>query len=529
MKHRAYLPSALALLIVCVWPATSAWAASCESVAALTLPSAKVTTAQQMAPGVFTPPGPPPPAGVATVFARLPEFCRVTATLTPSSDSDIKIEVWLPVSGWNGKFQAVGNGGWNGSIPYAALANAVIAGYATVGTDTGHVGNTSAFALGHPEKLIDFGYRAVHEMTVKAKSIIDHFYGTAPTLSIFNGCSQGGRQGITSAVRYPTDFDGIVVGAPAVNFVHLHAGRVAMNRAVNATPASALPAAKLPLINQAVLAACDAKDGVADGVLENPGACAFDPKVLQCSAHDGPSCLTAAQVESATRMYAGARHPSTKATVLPGLAPGTELAWNVLGGPQPLSLAVDAYKHVFMKDPAWEASRFNAGIDLDVALASDPDDVLGSTNADLRPFFARGGKLLIYHGWSDPQVTPYNTINFFHKVLANQGGAGVGTSVQLYMVPGMNHCQGGPGTDSFDKVGALEGWIKSGSAPARIDAAHLTNGAIDRTRPLCPLGQVARWNGSGSTDDAANFACVASTVSGLGIRDSGSGIRRPEF
>ena len=223
------------------------------------------------------------PAGVQTVFARLPEFCRVTATLTPSSDSDIKIEVWLPVSGWNGKFQAVGNGGWNGSIPYAALANAVIAGYATVGTDTGHVGNTSAFALGHPEKLIDFGYRAVHEMTVKAKSIIDHFYGTAPTLSIFNGCSQGGRQGITSAVRYPADFDGIVVGAPAVNFVHLHAGRVAMNRAVNATPASALPAAKLPLINQAVLAACDAKDGVADGVLENPGACAFDPKVLQCS------------------------------------------------------------------------------------------------------------------------------------------------------------------------------------------------------------------------------------------------------
>jgi feruloyl esterase len=491
----------------------SASAASCESIAQLSLPNAKVTMAQAVAPGVFTPPGPPPPAGLQSVFARLPQFCRVAATLTPSSDSDIKIEVWLPASGWNGKFQAVGNGGWNGNIPYATLASAVIGGYATAATDTGHVGNTAAFALGHPEKLIDFGYRAVHEMTVKAKSIIDAFYGNAPTLSFWNGCSQGGRQGITAAVRFPADFDGIVVGAPAVNFVHLHAGRVAMNRAVNATPASAIPAAKFPLIHQAVLASCDAKDGVTDGVIENPGACSFDPKVLQCSGQgDESSCLTSAQVESASRMYAGASHPVTKATVVPGLAPGAELGWNVLGGPQPLGLAVDTYKHVFMKDRTWEPSRFNASTDLDIALASDPDDALGSTNADLRPFFARGGKLLIYHGWSDPQVTPYNTINFFHKILANQGGAGVGTSVQLYMVPGMNHCQGGPGTDTFDKMGAIEEWIKTGWAPSRIEASRVSNGVVNRTRPLCPFGQVARWNGSGSSDDAATFSCVASTI-----------------
>jgi feruloyl esterase len=512
MKHWACLPTALALVVVCVWPVTSAWAASCESIAALSLPDAKVTAAQPVAPGAFTPPSAPAAANAARVFAELPAFCRVTATLTPSADSDIKIEVWLPASGWNGKFQAVGNGGWNGSIPYAALANAIVAGYATAGTDTGHVGNTAAFALGHPEKLIDFGHRAVHETTVKAKSIIDAFYGAAPTLSIWNGCSQGGRQGITAAVRYPADFDGIIAGAPAVNFVHLHAGRVAINRAMNATPASAIPAAKYPLLHQAVLAACDSRDGVADGVLENPGACVFDPTVLQCSAQDDASCLTAAQVESASRMYAGAKHPSTKASVLPGLAPGAELGWGVLGGTQPLSLAVDTYRHVFMKDKAWEASRFNASTDLDAALASDQDDVLGSTNADLRPFFARGGKLLMYHGWSDPQVTPYNTIDFFHKVLANQGGAGVGTSVQLYMLPGVNHCQGGPGTDTFDKVAALEEWIRTGSAPDRIDASHATNGVVDRTRPLCPFGQVARWNGSGSTDDAANFSCAASTV-----------------
>ena len=194
-----------------------------------------------------------------------------------------------------------------------------------------------------------------------------------PTLSIWNGCSQGGRQGVTAAVRYPTDFDGIVVGAPAVNFVNLHAGRVALNRSVNATPAGVIPAVKYPLIHQAVLAACDAKDGVADEVLENPGACAFDPKVLQCSAHEDSTCLSAPQVESATKMYAGAKHPDTKALVLPGLAPGAELGWNVLGNTQPLSLAVDAFKYVFMKDRTWDASRFNAGVDIDVALASDPD------------------------------------------------------------------------------------------------------------------------------------------------------------
>ena len=510
MTRRGYLAAFVVVGTFC--PAAASASATCESIAALSLPHAKITTAQQIAAGAFAPPGPSGPAGPAAVFARLPAFCRVAATLTPSADSDIKIEVWLPASGWNGKFQAVGNGGWAGSIPYPAMANAVVAGYATAGTDTGHVGNTAAFALGHPEKVIDFGYRAVHEMTVKAKSIVDAFYGTAPTLSIWNGCSQGGRQGIAAAVRYPADFDGIVAGAPAVNFLNLHAGRVAINRSVNATPASAIPASKYPAIHQAVLAACDAKDGVADGVLENPGACAFDPKVLQCSGQDNASCLSPAQVESATRMYAGARHPSTKASVLPGLAPGAELGWNVLGSAQPLVLAVDAFKYVIVKDKAWEAAHFNASTDLDAALAADPDDVLGSTNADLRPFFARGGKLLMYHGWSDPQVTPYNTIDFFNKVLATQGGAGGGTSVQLYMVPGMNHCQGGPGTDSFDKVKAIEDWMRTGTAPSRIEAAHLTNGAVDRTRPLCPWGQVAKWNGSGSTDDAANFACVASTV-----------------
>jgi feruloyl esterase len=508
MIGRASLFSAATVLWAWTTPAV---AAPCDVVAAARFPDATITAARIVAAGSFVPPGTQQPGGPPRVFAALPAFCQVTATLTPSSDSDIRIEVWLPESGWNGKFQAVGNGGWNGSIPYAALAGAVAAGYAAAGTDTGHTGNTASFALGHPEKLIDFGYRAVHEMTAKAKAMIDVFYGRAPTLSIWNGCSQGGRQGVAEAVRYPGDFDGIIAGAPGVNFLHLHAGRVAINRAVNATPAGVIPPSQYPLIHRAVLAACDANDGVADGVLENPGACAFDPKTLVCTA-EGGSCLSPAQAESAARMYAGARHPRTRASVLPGLAPGAELGWNVIGGPQPIGLAAEALRYVVAKDASWDATRFDAASDLDAALAADPDDGLGATSTDLRPFFARGGKLLMYHGWSDPQITPYNSIDFFHKVLAAQGGAGAGTSIQLYMVPGMNHCQGGPGTDTFDKVGAMEEWIRTGAAPGRIEASHQTNGVVDRTRPLCPFGQVARWNGSGSTDDGANFACVASTI-----------------
>jgi feruloyl esterase len=493
--------------------AATADAAPCETLAKLTLPQTTITAAEQIPAGAFVPPAPRPAgAAVPPVYARLPDFCRVTATLAPSSDSDIKIEVWMPVSGWNGTFQAVGNGGWAGTIPYAALASAVQAGYATAATDTGHVGGTAAFALGHPEKVIDFGYRAVHETTVQAKAVIDAFYGAAPKLSIWNGCSQGGRQGVTEAVRFPADFDAIIAGAPAVNGLQMHVGRMAMNRSVNRTADSAIPREKYPTIYRAMLAACDARDGVADNVVENPASCRFDPKVLQCTAGDDLSCLTPAQVESARVMYNGATHPLTGMQQFPGVAPGSELGWSVIGGAQPLGLAAEAFKYVIAKDSTWEPSRFNAVADFDLARSVDKDDALNSGNPDMKAFFARGGKLLLYHGWSDPQVTPLNTIDFFNKVVALQGSDVVGKSVQLYMVPGMNHCAGGPGTDTFDKMGAIEQWLRTGTAPDRILASHLTNGTVDRTRPLCPFGQVAKWNGTGSTDDAANFACAVESV-----------------
>jgi feruloyl esterase len=496
--------------VIVMLAATSASAATCESLKDARLAAATVTSAQTVAPGAFVPPVPARQGSAAArVYPALPSFCRVMATLTPSSDSDIKVEVWLPATGWNGKLQSVGNGGWTGSMPYAALADALAAGYATAGTDTGHVGNTASFALGHPEKLIDFSYRAVHEMTVQAKKVIDAFYGAAPKLSIWNGCSQGGRQGIAEAVRYPADYDAVIAGAPAVNFLHLHAGRMAINRSVNASPEGVIPPSKYPAIHKAVLAACDARDGVADGVIENPAACRFDPKKLQCKAGDDASCLTPAQVETARKMTAPIKNPRTGEVVLPGLAPGAELGWATLGSPRPLSFALEAYKHVIAKDADWDASRFDPRVDIDRALAADKDDGLGSTNPEMKAFFARGGKLLMYHGWSDPQVTPLNTVNFYKKVLAQHGKAIAGSSAQLYMVPGMNHCSGGPGTDTFDEVAAMEQWIATGHSPAFIPASHATAGVVDRTRPLCPYPQVARWNGRGNSSEGANFACVA--------------------
>jgi feruloyl esterase len=485
-------------------------ATPCESLAALTLPNAHVTSAQTVDAGTFQPPPGPRGGGrgSARLYASLPAFCRVEATLTPSSDSDIKAEVWLPTSTWNGKLQAVGNGGWAGVISYASLAQAVAAGYAGASTDAGHVGNTAAFAVGHPEKVVDMGYRAVHEMTVKAKAVMDAFYGSGPKLSIWNGCSFGGRQGITEAQRYPADYDAIVAGAPAVNWMRLHGVRMAINQRAHASEDGYITPDKYPAIHTAMLNACDASDGVEDGVVEDPTRCHFDPKVLECKGSDGSGCLTPGQVQTARALYAPLKSTKTGATIFPSLLlPGSEPNWATLAGPEPVSTAFEAFQYVVFKDPAYDVRRFNLDTDLPAAMKMDAG-VLNSGTTNLKPFFARGGKLLMYHGWADPQVPPMNSVGYFDDVVKVAGRAAVGKSIELYMVPGMAHCQGGPGTDVFDKMGAIEQWATRGAAPSQILAAHLTDGIAVRTRPLCPFGRIARYKGTGSTDEAANFECA---------------------
>jgi feruloyl esterase len=487
--------------------AVPAFASPCDTLAALALKDATITRVQLVAAGQFSAPGEQQAGGARpNPYKSLPEFCRVAATLTPSSDSEIKVEVWLPASSWNGKFQAVGNGGWAGVISYSAMADAIRSGYASASTDTGHVGGRGTFALGHPEKLIDFAWRSEHEMTVKAKTVIQAFYGSAPKLSYWNGCSTGGRQGLKEAQKFPDDYDGIIAGAPA--------NRTAISLwiadAVLKDPASYIPPSKYPMIHQAALAACDGRDGLKDGLIDDPTTCSFDPKVLLCKGTDSPSCLTAPQVNAAKKIYSPAINPRTGQQLFSSLVPGTELGWGVQAlGPAPSANIYDQYRYVVFKNANWDWKTFN--FDSDVARGDLPENlIMNATDPNMKPFFSHGGKLLLYHGWSDPNVPTLNTIKYYKGVVDAMGGtSNASNSVRLFLEPGMGHCGGGEGPNVFDKVGALERWVEQGKPPDDLIASHITDGKVDRTRPLCPYPQIARYKGTGSIDDAANFACTA--------------------
>jgi feruloyl esterase len=504
------LMASLALAI-----AAPASAATCEGLATTALKDGTINHVEVVAPGTFVPPdGGRRGRGGANPYADLPAFCRVAATLTPSRDSDIKIEVWLPAadggsrgqaSSWNGKFQAVGNGGWAGVISYAAMADALRAGYATASTDTGHVGGRGTFALDHPEKLIDFSWRSEHEMTVQAKVLIQAFYGTVPRLSYWNGCSTGGRQGLKEAQMFPNDYDGIIAGAPA--------NRTAISlwiaHAVLKDPASYIPPDKFPVLHRAAVAACDAADGVKDGLIDNPAICRFDPAVLRCNGADSPSCLTDAQVAAAKQIYSPAVNPRTGAELFSSLVPGTELGWGIQAqGPEPSANIYDQYRYVVFKDPNWDWKTFD--FDKDAARGDRPENVImNATNPDMNAFFSHGGKLLLYHGWSDPQVPTLNTIKYYTSVVKHLGGENQAADrVRLFLAPGMGHCGGGEGPSVFDKIGPLEQWVEHGKAPDVLLASHITDGKVNRTRPLCPYPQVAKYKGSGSIDEAASFTCA---------------------
>jgi feruloyl esterase len=478
-------------------------AGPCDRVRDLKLPNTTITLAESVAPGGFPAPG----GRGADAFKKLPAFCRVAATLKPTADSEIKIEVWLPESGWNGKLESVGNGAWAGTISYPAMATALAAGFATASTDTGHTGNNPNFITGHPEKVIDFGYRAVHEMTLAAKAIIDANYGSAPKFSYWNGCSTGGRQALSEAEKYPTDYDGILAGAPAIAASRLQGMQVWASQAVHKDESSYIPPAKYPLIHNAILEKCDAIDGVKDGVLENPSKCKFDPKVLVCKGADSSLCLTAPQAEAAAKLYAGPKNRTSGKQLFPGLEPGSELGWASLAGPKPMSLATDVYKYLVLNNPDWDYKTLNP--DADFALAEKAvRNSLDAADPNLKPFVERGGKLIMYHGWSDPGIPPMNTVDYYKKAANLLGGeTKAGQSIRLFMIPGMNHCQGGSGTDKFNGIAALSEWVESGKAPGRIPASHQTAGKVDRTRPLCPYPQTAVYKGTGSTDEAGNFTC----------------------
>ena len=486
--------------------------ASCDSLMSLALPNTTITGATLVEAGAFTPPGPQSErarAAAARTYGGLPRFCRVEATLTPSDDSDIKVEVWMPGADWNGKYQAVGNGAFTGSIRHNSMAAALARGYAASSTDTGHEGNTASFGLGHPEKVIDFGYRSIGEMTVMAKAAIEAYYGRAPQYTYWNGCSAGGRQALKAAQRFPEHFDGIVAGAPGNDWTGRAGGSLRVAKPLEANEAARLTADLRELVHGAVLEACDAGDGVTDGVVGDPERCDFDPAVLQCADGQGEGCLSSTQVNTVRMLYSSPENPRSGRPIT-GLLPGSELGWTDLGWTRSArSTGLEQFRYLTFADPEWTIDQFNFETDI-VAAEEVDNDTLNALDPNLKPFFDRGGRLISYHGWADPQISPANATQYYRRVVDAVGDAEtVHDHYRLFMAPGMGHCGGGAGPSQFDMVTALEAWVERGEAPDNIVASRVRDGEVDRTRPLCPYPQQAVYTGSGSTDDAGNFVCRA--------------------
>jgi len=504
-------------------------AASCESLAGLKLQGATVTASTVVFKGAFK-----PPSGGNGPFKDLPEFCRVEGVIQPSADSHIEFEVWMPMSGWNNRYLGVGNGGFAGSIYYQGLAAGLQTGYAVSSTDTGHKGGVTdaAWALGHFDKIMDYAYRGVHETSDKSKAIIRAFYGGNAKHAYFNGCSNGGRQALLEAQRYPADYDGIIAGAPANNLTHLVADFVWDMQALDASPATYMSGNQMRALESAAVTACDADDGVRDGVIGDPSKCRFDPSVLLCNGIENGNCLTEPQIAGLKKIYQGARN-SKGELIHPGYVPGGEAGlggWPLwITGLQQGRSMQHAFGEGFFADmmfqnPAWDYKKFDFDRDM-----KSTDDKMGplfnATDANLEKFEKRGGKLILYHGWSDAAISPLNSVNYYNSVVEKLGRKQAGEFVELYMVPGMQHCGGGPGVTDFGASSptssdpkhsvsvAIERWVENGEAPSEIIAAKYkaegnpASGLI-RTRPLCPYPQAAKYKGSGSTDDAANFVCA---------------------
>ena len=433
----------------------------------------------------------------------LQPHCRVAAILSPSDDSHIEMELWLP-DDWNGKFLAVGNGGWAGSISFSAMSAGLESGYAVASNDTGHTGGSAAFAVGHPEKVVDFAWRAMHEMAVRSKRMIEAYYERPPQLSYYQGCSTGGRQGMMQAQRFPADFDAIIVGAPVNNQLALNATQLHRTKQLIENRALALPPDKVRWLHDEVLAACEVDDGVQDGFLTDPLACDFEPKSLQCSDSETNACLTPEQLRSVEGAYAGV-HSSSGELVYPGHARGFELGWRIPEeGAEPRALQIDATRYLVYEDPDWDWREFE--LERDLALVREKAGDIEALEADLSEFKAQGGKLLLYHGWNDPGPSPINTIDYYESVLATMG-PDQDDWLRLYLMPGVGHCRGGIGPDRADFLGAVETWVEDGEAPERITASRVRDGELEVSRPLCPYPEAAAWNGDGDPDDAGNYTC----------------------
>ncbi|MGO9897150.1 MAG: tannase/feruloyl esterase family alpha/beta hydrolase [Bryobacteraceae bacterium] len=494
-------------------------AVTCESLAQLKLPHTTITAAELVPAGTFTPPSGAP-------IRNLPAFCRVSATLAPTADSDIRIELWMPESGWNSRFEGTGNGGFAGGLAWNTLAAELRRGFAVANTDMGMrppAGSDASAFVGHPEKWADWGYRATHEMTAAAKLFIKAYYETAPKYSYFSGCSTGGEQALMEAQRFPDDYDGILGGAAANNRTGVHTSILWDYVVTQREPADYIPLLKLALLASAVLAACDAADGIRDGLITDPRQCHFDPATIGCKGADADTCLTAAQVQTAQRVYAGPKNPRTKEQIYPGVPPGSELDWNRFGPPSGKT-APPPFEAIFKwsmgADWNWRTFDFDRNY---TDMVSKLGPAVNALNPDLSMFQSRGHKLIVYHGWADWLVPPGEAINYREAVLARRqrdaGAKATPAAVQretdqfyrLFMIPGMAHCGGGPGLTSFSGMDPLVKWVEHGIAPDSVVVSG-EPGGVAVQRPVCPYPQVARYRGYGEMNEAASFICADSVA-----------------
>ena len=482
-----------------------ATAAACGELRSVAVPSGTVTLAELVAPAPSRRPAvAAAPPGAASPYAGLPEFCRVAVTLKPTPNSDIKAEVWLPSSGWNGKLQVVGNGAFAGTISYPAMATAVAAGYAAASTDTGHTGPSSN-TFAHEDVVVDFAHRAVHETTVAAKAVVRGLLRRGADVLLLQRLFDR---------RTPGDDRRAALSGGLQRHRRRRAGDVRVEAGVRPDldlsgdrrrRRARCRSRARRILNQSVLAACDGLDGAKDGVLENPQACRFDPQVLVCKEGTDPAaCLTPPQVEAVRKIYAGASNPRTGRRSLPdssaaaswdGPASRSATRWTTS------SIACSRTRH---------GIRSSLNFDAHLALVDTPENLIfDATNPDLTPFTRRGGKLIMYQGWAEPGIPPGYVVNYYGEVQTKTRNAR--DSVRLFMVPGMGHCGGGNGASTFDMVAALDRWVTTGTAPASIPASRVREGKTDRTRPLCPYPQIARSTGAAtSTTPGSVLRCASS-------------------
>ena len=464
-------------------------------------------------------------AGSVAADGKLPRYCRVDGHVAVPGNT-VNFRLGLPID-WNGKFYFQGVGGLGGNV--GSLNAGLARGYASASTDTGHSSDDEAWGADRA-KEIDYGHRGTHVTAVAAKALTAAYYGRPAVHAYFNGCSNGGRQALMEVQRYPGDFDGVIAGHPATG-TPMQIGRALVYQHMLASADNYLPAAKVDLLAKATLAACDRTDGLADGLIGDPRRCDFRPETLLCAGPDGAACLTRGQVETVKRIYAGAKTAAGE-QIAPPFPVGHEdgaSGWRqwIVGETAPVSRS-DGTLEFTSNPPAGfrlqeQNFRFLAldkddpsfgwrqlVLDRDLPRLRVMTEILSPSDPDLRPFKKLGGKLILYHGWADPGISAYGTLDYYEKVVAAVGGRKEADEfVRLFLAPGMHHCSGGPGPNTFDMLPVLEAWVEAGAAPERVIASHTAAATVDRTRPLCAHPRVATYTGNGSIDRAENFQCEA--------------------